>query len=95
VELVTCPEAETRVGTAGVGGEKMERDREGTAESNVDRPEAGGGGCERAAEYRARGGAWKGAGGGTRTGRGSGMGAVKGVLDMTKVGAATGGGVGG
>lgn len=40
--MVTCPEAETRVGAAGVGGEKRERDKEGTAESNVDQTGAGG-----------------------------------------------------
>ena len=48
--FVTCPEAETRVGAAGVGGEKRERDKEGTAASNVDQIEAGeregGGGAE-------------------------------------------------
>ena len=36
VGLMTCPEAVTRVDTAGVGGEKRGRDSEGTAESNVE-----------------------------------------------------------
>jgi hypothetical protein len=39
-----------RVGAAGVGGEKREREREGTAESNVDQPEAGRGGSGRVVE---------------------------------------------
>ena len=41
--LVICPEAQRRVGSAGVGGEKRGRDREGTAESSVDREEERGG----------------------------------------------------
>lgn len=43
VGITTCPEAVTRVDTAGVGGEKRGRHSEGTAESNV-----GGRGWERA-----------------------------------------------
>lgn len=35
VGLTTCPETVTRVDVAGVGGEKRERDSEGTAESSV------------------------------------------------------------
>lgn len=41
---MTCPEAVTRVGVAGVGGEKRGRDNEGTDESNVDRADLGRGG---------------------------------------------------
>ena len=41
VGIVTCPEAQTRVGAAGAGGEKRGRDREGTAESNVGQAEGG------------------------------------------------------
>lgn len=41
--LTTCPDAVMRVGTAGVGGEKSARGREGMAESSVGRAEGGGG----------------------------------------------------
>ena len=90
---MTCPEAETRVGVAGVGGEKRERDREGTAESNVGQPEAGGG-SGRGAEDRSCGWAGKGADRGACTGRGSGGGAVDGVWGVTKAGAVWSGGSG-
>ena len=55
VGLVTSPEAETRVGAAGAGGEKRERDREGTAASNVDQTEGGRGGSGRDTDGRAWG----------------------------------------
>ena len=83
--IVTHPEAQTRVGAAGVGGEKRGRDREGTAESNVGR--VGGGG--RGGSGRRSGGwgwdwAWRGTGRGACTGRGAGRGTVKEVWGVTK-----------
>ena len=75
--LTTSPEAVTRVGTAGVGGEKRGRDREGTAQKDAEsgrdveglRSDCTGGG----------------AGGGTYTGRGSGRGTV--VVGISMAGA--------
>ena len=79
----TCPEAETRVGAAGVGGEKRGRAREGTADSSVGHPYAGGGGGGRD---------WAGKGGGR--GACTGSGAANGVWGVTKAAAVWSGGSG-
>lgn len=52
VGMTTSPEAVTRVGAAGVGGEKRERDKEGMEESKVCR----GAGGEGAKEGEMKGG---------------------------------------
>ena len=72
VGLTTTPEAVTRVGTAGVGGEKRGRDREGAAESDFGNAEVGegGGGSRRDIEGLRRGFVGGGAGTGACTGRG-------------------------
>lgn len=78
--LTTSPEAVTRVGTAGVGGEKRGRDREGTAQKDA--------GSGRDTEGLSLGCVGGGAGGGTRTGRGSGRGTVVvGIQGVTMAGA--------
>lgn len=83
---MTCPEAETRVGAAGVGGEKRGRDREGTAESNVGRSEAEGGGGSGVEGWSC---VWTGKGGGRGacTGRGPESAAVNGAWNVAKAGA--------
>jgi len=64
----TFPETVTRVGTAGVGGEKRGRNREGTAQRDV--------GNGRDVEGLGSGCVGGGAGEGVCTGRGSGRGTV-------------------
>lgn len=84
---MTCPEATTSEGTAGVGGEKRGRDREGMAESDAGRAEVGEGRGWSGRNVEGLGWGW--AGGGAGRCACTGRGAVKEVWDVTKVGAAS------